>query len=217
MEQQQQTEINQQFVIKPDIKKLRVQEAIKRNRRKKLILVFSIIAALGVIIALSVWWARRPVPSTPGTIYESQGQDHVPLDEQHTYNSNPPSSGPHFASQANWGIYDYEVNDKIFIHNLEHGGIWIAYRPSIGTDVVVELKAIVDRYGGSKLVMAPRASNDTDIAVAAWTHVYAFDLSGGHLSEQQKTDIKNFYNNLKNHGPESVPDFMPGIDPKTAK
>lgn len=217
MEQQQSAGAAEQPPLKPDIKKLRIEEAIKRNRRKKLLLALYIALGIGAIVALSVWWARRPVPPTPGAIYEDQKQEHVPLEEKHTYNSNPPSSGPHFGSPANWGIYDYEVNDKIFIHNLEHGGIWIAYRPSIGADAAGELKAIIDSYGGSKFVMAPRAANDADIAIAAWTHVYKFDLSGGHLSQQQKTDIITFYKKLKNHGPEDVPDFMAGIDPKTAK
>ncbi len=200
-----------------EIKKSRVEEALATRRRKK-ILFWSgggviIILFIGVII----WFATRPQAPLPGVSYANLGQDHVPLDHQDTYNSNPPTSGPHYPSPANWGVYDYESNDKIFIHNLEHGGIWISYKPSVSKDVVVELKSFVDSFSGSKLIMAPRSANDADVAVAAWTHLYTFNISGGHLSVQQKKDLETFYVRLKNNGPENVPDAMTGVDPKAVK
>jgi len=199
----------------------RIDRAIKRKFMRRMFFVGGTIAGIAVLIWFGMLLSKKLVttPPTETKVYEAVGQEHIALNDKlpREYNSNPPSSGAHYASPANWAIYDYEVNDRIFIHNLEHGGIWIAYKPSVSIDVVAELKEIVNTFGGSKLVMAPRSANETDVAVVSWGHVYTFNVSGDHLSDQQKTDVKNFYIALKNHAPEDVPDFMAGVDPKEVK
>ncbi|MBI4134805.1 MAG: DUF3105 domain-containing protein [Candidatus Sungbacteria bacterium] len=197
----------------------RIRAATWKKRIKSIagwgIFLFVLLAIIGG----AVWYQKRSISHVPGKTYEDIGNQHIALSAPlpKPYNSNPPSSGAHFASPANWGVYDYEVNDKIFIHNLEHGGIWISYRPSVPTAVLEELGAIIQEYGGSKLVMAPRSANDMDIAVAAWTHVYAFNLESGALADARKEEVRAFYRAYKNRGPEFVPDSIPGVDPKAVQ
>ena len=201
-----------------DLKRQRFEEALRREKRRKYFWVGGSVAGVTVLIGLIGYYATRPQEPLPGVSYPSQGQEHVPLDHKDTYNSNPPTSGSHYASPANWGVYDYEVADKIFIHNLEHGGIWISYKPSIPAPVVNDLKKIVDKFGKSKLVMAPRAADDTDIAIAAWGRLLKLNLATSTaLSDLQKKDIETFYLRLKDRGPENVPDFMTGVDPKAVQ
>ncbi len=197
----------------------RIQRAIRRKLIRRMLFIGGAIVIIALIILVGIFLSKKLTIVPPGQTYEELGREHIALSDKlpREYNSNPPSSGAHYSSPANWQVYDYEVNDRIFIHNLEHGGIWIAYRPSVSKDVVAELNEIVKKFEGSKLVMAPRSANDTDVAVVAWTHVYKFNVSGGHLSDQQKKDIRNFYMALKNHGPEDVPDFMTGVDPKSVQ
>src|SRR3989344_4099984 len=161
--------------------------------------------------------AQRPEEG-PGELFAFQGQEHVRIGTPFAYNSNPPSSGPHYQSQANCGIYDYEVLDQIFIHNLEHGGIWIAYRSTIASQALADLKELVKELGGRKIVMAPRAVNDADVALVAWMRVAKFDLAGGEgLAPAQKELVRTFHRAWINHSPEQVPDFIPGVDPKSVK
>lgn len=197
----------------------RIKQAIRRKYMRRFYWIGGVIASIGLIIWLGIILSKKltVIPPLETQTYEDIGREHIGLHDAlpREYNSNPPSSGAHYASPANWQIYDYEVNDKIFIHNLEHGGIWIAYKPSLSSNVVSELTAIIKMFGGSKIVMAPRSGNDSDVALLSWAHVYKFDVSDGHLSDQQKKDIKNFYIALKNHAPEDVPDFMGGVEPKS--
>lgn len=204
-------------VTRGEMKRSRAVQAIRRGKTKKLLWVLVAIVIVAGFVIGGIKYSRSRAVMVPGEVYADDGQEHVSLTRQFTYSSNPPSSGPHYGSPASWGIYDYEVNDKFFIHNLEHGGVWIAYRPDIPAEVVAELGAIVDEYGGSKFVMAPRSGNDTDIAIAAWNRVYKFDLSGSALTESEKEQIHTFYRARKNKGPEFVPDTMPGVDPKSVK
>jgi hypothetical protein len=84
-----------------------------------------------------------------------------------SYNSFPPSSGPHYAQPAPWGIYPDSVKQTILVHNLEHGGIVIQYGPNISQSDVQKIQSFYqdDPYG---LVVAPYAKLGNKIAATAW-------------------------------------------------
>ncbi len=133
------------------------------------------------------------------------GRNHVPVGTVvKTYNSNPPTSGPHWPSPAKNGIYDSQIPDEQLVHNLEHGYIWVSYRPSatesagISDDDKKKLGAIVagDNW---KMIMTPRPQDDSKIILAAW----------GRLLKMNDLDIdkiKEFIKVYRNRGPENTPD-----------
>lgn len=207
------------FQPKSEFKKYRTDQALQRKKTKRFIWIVAVIIILVGGIYWIVSYNKAREANLPGVYYPEIGAEHIGLNDAppKPYNSNPPSSGGHYGQQANWGIYDYEVNDRIFMHNLEHGGIWIAYRPTTSLAIVDDLKGIIKEFGGSKIVMAPRSANDADIAVAAWTRVFKFDVVGERLTDSEKDQIRAFYRGLKNRGPEFVPDTIPGIDPKSVQ
>ncbi|HEY3051506.1 MAG TPA: DUF3105 domain-containing protein [Gaiellaceae bacterium] len=84
-----------------------------------------------------------------------------------TYNSFPPSSGPHYQQPAPWGIYPDSVKQTILVHNLEHGGIVIQYGSGVSQSDVQKIQSFYqdDPYG---LVVAPYASLKNKIAATAW-------------------------------------------------
>ncbi|MBI3442354.1 MAG: DUF3105 domain-containing protein [Candidatus Sungbacteria bacterium] len=198
-------------------KKFRIDEAVRRRKIRRTLWIVGILLAVAAGVWLIGWLAIRSAKNAPGISYQEVGREHIDLHAPvpKPYDSNPPSSGAHYPTPANWGVYDYEINDKIFIHNLEHGGIWIAYRPNVPAKVIEDLKGIVKEFGGSKIAMAPRSANDADIAIVAWTRVLKFNLDNGALSDKQKDDLRAFYRAFKNHGPEFVPEDMGGVDPKS--
>ena len=51
------------------------------------------------------------------------------------------------------------------------------------------------------MVVTKRALNDTDIALAAWRRLDAFDLVDGVLDEQR---VKDFITRFANQGPERI-------------
>lgn len=212
-----------EILPKSEFKKQRVEQAMQRGRKKKISWIVGIIAVV-LLVAGGVWrYVVRDAAEGPGVFYPEVGREHVPLGTTPSkpYNSNPPSSGAHFNSPANWGVYDYEAHDQIFLHNLEHGGVWIAYRPNVSQEVVRALQSIVDDVGGAqsaKIIMVPRPLNDTDIAIVAWSRVLKFDLVDGAFTEQQTEDVREFHRQFRNSGPEGfVPPTMPGIDPKSVQ
>ena len=83
------------------------------------------------------------------------------------YNSFPPSSGPHYAQPAPWGIYPDSVKQTILVHNLEHGGIVVQYGTGVDKGDVQKLQSWYqgDPYG---LVIVPYAKLGNKIAATAW-------------------------------------------------
>jgi len=116
--------------------------------------------------------AARVAPGeTIGTKVSDQGNTHIPDSQHFTYNSIPPTSGSHWQSPASWGIKDSQEPNERTTHNLEHGGIVIAYGPSLPAADIARLKALVRGVSGTyhKIVLEPYAQlTDAEIALTAW-------------------------------------------------
>lgn len=191
--------MDEQIIAKENFKKNRIDEAV---RRKKLMRVGWIVGSLviaALLIAGGVIYGRWRKQNLPGQEIMNLGQEHVAAGHEHVYNSNPPTSGWHYPQPAEWGVYKEELADETVIHNLEHGGIWISYKPDISEEIRVKLEKFFEIYG-RKIIVAPRAKNDTDIALAAWTRLDTFSASE-YSDERVDTFIKAF----RNKGPEFVP------------
>lgn len=113
---------------------------------------------------------------------------HVPEGTVVTYDSNPPSSGPHYPIWANFQEFTIPVADGYLVHSMEHGGVLLLYKcdPDAGScaDIVAGMRAVRDAYPTDflcdpsirvRIVIAPRPDNDVPVAAAAWGHIYRAD------------------------------------------
>ena len=130
-----------------------------------------------------------------GLAYPIQGQDHIEVGATHApYNSNPPTSGPHYVQPAAWGVYQTELPDEQLVHNLEHGGIWISYK-NIDDSTKAALEKIA--HSQSKIIMTPRANDDAPIVLASWGRLQAFQT-------YDEKGILAFIEANKNQSPEPL-------------
>ena len=110
-----------------------------------------------------------------GTQLANQGNAHIPDNQRFTYNSTPPTSGSHWQVPAQWGIKDAQEQNERTTHNLEHGGIVIAYSANLAADEVTKLKSLVRGLMNSsfrKIILEPYAQlSDAKIALTAWTWI----------------------------------------------
>ena len=136
------------------------------------------------------------IPDT-SVSYPNQGQTHIEIGASHpAYNSNPPTSGWHYAQPAPWGIYPNQLPDEVLVHNLEHGGIWMSYQDPTNQDIINQLKDIANRYP-SHIIVEPRPQNDSPVAVAAWGQLLKMDTVNADV-------IYAFIRRYRKHGPENV-------------
>ncbi|HEY1012717.1 MAG TPA: DUF3105 domain-containing protein, partial [Herpetosiphonaceae bacterium] len=106
-------------------------------------------------------------------------QDHVPGSKRVEYNSNPPTSGPHWQVWAAWGVYEGTTPfDEQFVHNLEHGGVVISYNPDKLSDE--QFIEVFDAYKrmrkiNFRIILAERKDLPNLIAVASWGYLLTLE------------------------------------------
>jgi hypothetical protein len=144
------------------------------------------VAAVGIAMAVRGGGSSGAASGVDGpcvrATYAPMGRQHVSeLKSTFRYNSYPPSSGPHYAVPAVYGIYDTPVPEIRLVHNLEHGAIEVLYGSKVPQATVQKLAAwyadsplgvIVTPLGTPAAMHAtPPPNADTKIFLAAWTHV----------------------------------------------
>ncbi|HWL32523.1 MAG TPA: DUF3105 domain-containing protein [Gaiellaceae bacterium] len=138
------------------------------------------IAALAVVLAVvfltggdeneraAVESAGCTLESFPAVPNQPDHSDVPTLTTRPQWNSNPPTSGPHYGEWVVWDFYDEEVPLVKSVHNLEHGGVVIHYGPQVPQSEVEQLRAF---YGDDPngLLVAALPSNGDKITLSAWT------------------------------------------------
>lgn len=176
------------------LKNYRKKESEKVNIKGKIfkltiaIVVIAVVGGIGYLLATSDSSDRVVL----GEEIANQGASHINTGSQHEpYNSNPPTSGPHYSSPAECRVYDEEVIDEAVIHSLEHGAVWVSYKDKSNTALVNQLKGVVEKNSG-KVILSPRAANDSEIALVSWTRILKLaDFDGDQIAEFIKVNRSN--------------------------
>jgi len=124
---------------------------------------------------------------------------HIPQDASVVYNSNPPSSGPHYTTWANFQEFTDPVDDRYLVHSMEHGAVLLLYKcEDAGCPQLVDaLRAVRDAVPTDPLcdpsirvrvILAPRPKNDVTVAAAAWGATYRADCVDAASLTQFVTD-----------------------------
>ena len=116
-------------------------------------------------------------PNDParGVKETDQGHSHVNPGTPVTYTGAlPPSSGSHWpqpAAPVKAGIYDTQIPAEATTHNLEHGGIVIAY-DGLSADELAQLKQFVTntlKTKYTKILLEPYAGlQNAKVTIVAW-------------------------------------------------
>jgi len=92
------------------------------------------------------------------------------------YNSTPPTSGRHLSATAPWGAHDERVEDRLLIHNLEHGGIVIHHK-GLSSKQEEELAEFVEAFPSSNggVISQPNPDIKDPVAFASWRRLQTCD------------------------------------------
>lgn len=172
------------------------------DKRFLVIMTALVITFVGLFIALS---KKNPAQPILGVSYPEQSVNHIQEGQPHEpYNSDPPSSGPHYAGASapiSWGVYTQEVPAEVFLHNEEHGGVIITYKPDLPADQIKKLQRLFappysrPNFKPTKAILTPRAANKSPIGMASWKYTL-------NLDKFDEEKIVNFYRQHVSKSPE---------------
>ena len=82
------------------------------------------------------------------------------------YPQNPPAGGPHNPVPQTCGFYEQPVRNENAVHSLEHGAVWITYRPDLPADQVALLKQLAEP--NDYVLVSPYPGLPAPIVASAW-------------------------------------------------
>lgn len=169
----------------------RVIIMMDKEKIGKLIFWIAIALAVGGFLVWAYFQLSKPLP---GEAVAEMGRNHVPVGTVVTYNSNPPTSGPHYAEWTRAGIYDQAPDDRNLVHSLEHGYVIIFYHDKTLKDRLAKLAQDLRVW---KLIVIPRDNLDAPLALTAWTRILK-------LQSVDEAKIRDFVNTFRDAGPEKT-------------
>ena len=126
--------------------------------------------AVGIVVlvgcAAIIWFANRGVPANIEGIksFDKLERTHVP--GKVAYAQVPPVGGPHNPVPQNCGAYGEPIANENGVHSLEHGAVWITYRPNLSAEAVTQLRGLVS--GKPYTLLSPYKDLPSPVVASAW-------------------------------------------------
>jgi len=99
-------------------------------------------------------------------VFKYKGGTH--LGDPVKYKENPPVGGEHAAAWQNCGFYPEPVPNETAVHSLEHGAVWLTYRPGLAVEDIEKLRAYTYRTG--YVLVSPVPGQKADVVATAWNN-----------------------------------------------
>lgn len=177
----------------PISKKKAARRAAQRRQSVRTGVVIGILVLVGLFALFGLFSNRTDqqiegVASYPGLV-----RDHVQVPV--TYEQDSPVGGPHSPVWQNCGVYTTPIANENGVHTLEHGAVWITYRPDLPASDVQALQTLT-RQSGFRL-LSPYPDLPSPIVISAW----GYQLQLEKADDPRVTSFIELYE-LSPQGPE---------------
>jgi len=169
--------------------------AAERSKRRTWLLWRGAGLVVVVIVAAVLYdvYARRQLLQNVKTATYSAGLHAAgPI----AYIESPPIGGQHNVVWQNCGIYNAPIHNEHAVHSMEHGAVWITYRPDLAPDQVQTLRAAAS---DDFMLLSPYPGLANPVVASAWNHQLTFERA-------DDPGLSAFIARYKNN-PETTPEF----------
>lgn len=148
--------------------RLNLQE---RQRRQRLVTWLAVAAvallvagavAVAVVSSVRNQQARQPPPGVEEFANLPVGHVDGPV----AYAQTPPVGGEHAPVWQNCGYYAAPVASETAVHALEHGAVWVTYRPDLANDQVDTLRRLAEDQ--TYVLVSPFPGLPAPVVASAW-------------------------------------------------
>lgn len=138
-------------------------------RRRNVIFASAMALVLAAGISGTFWYlaARSSIEGVQS--FSGLARNHVQGNV--SYRQTPPVGGPHSPVWLNCGIYTSPVPNENAVHSMEHGAVWITYRPGLPSAQVTELQNLIRSEPQAKrsyLILSPYPGLPAPVVASAW-------------------------------------------------
>jgi hypothetical protein len=122
-------------------------------------------------------YTRPEIPAAKaitGLVYRAE-PNHNHVTTKVAYDATPPMGGDHaqYWADCTGTVYAAAIADENAVHALEHGAVWIAYRPDLPVDQVRILAGLV--VGQDRMFMSPYPGLDRAVSIQSWGYQLKVD------------------------------------------
>lgn len=171
------------------------REAFERRKRRNALLVRGalVVAALGAVAYGYRLYTQRHLLDAVTTASYPAG---LHIAGEITYTESPPIGGQHNVVWQNCGTYNVPIHSEHAVHSMEHGAVWITYRPDLPADQVQTLKNVAS---DDFMLLSPYPGLSSPVVASAWNR---------QLRLESATDsrLRAFIDAYKNN-PTNTPEF----------
>lgn len=158
-----------------------------------------VVVFAGAIIAYAVTRHKGADPNDPnaryklpeladakaisGLVYKVE-PNHNHVTAPVTYDTSPPTGGDHSAYWADCTgtVYPNAIANENAVHMLEHGAVWITYKPGLAKSEVDVLSKLVN--GQDRMAMSPYPGLKTNISLQSWDYQLFVDKASDPRVQQ---------------------------------
>ena len=161
------------------------QQQHEKKRRQKLrsnLIWVGVGAIVLTFIGFILWQGVRP-PMGEAIPIMTSAPHLAPDTNPGEYNSDPPTSGLHYATELDAGFYDeniYTFPAAYLVHNLEHGYVIVWYNcnlldESACTQLKSQIRSVMDEFNTIKMIAYPWDTLDVPVVMTSWGRMLRFE------------------------------------------
>ncbi|MGI5281838.1 DUF3105 domain-containing protein [Nonomuraea polychroma] len=153
------------------LQKMRAEQ--KRKQRRAALLMWGtggliIVLLVGVVGYYLIDQAQKTSLDAVAN-YKYEGSQHVGTAV--TYKETPPVGGQHNNYWQQCAIYDKPIHPEHAVHSLEHGAVWITYRPDLPKAQLDKLKEVASSTGNQEyMLVSPFPNLPAPVVASSWGH-----------------------------------------------
>ena len=128
------------------------------------------------ILAFEIYQAKQPrhggdphndIPALAATqTFDYVGGQHT--SDPVKYGQTPPAGGPHDPIWDDCGVYTAPPRNENAVHDLEHGTVWVTYRPGLSQAGIQQLETALGTVKSQKTMLSPYPGLPAPVVVTVW-------------------------------------------------
>lgn len=114
---------------------------------------------------------KKPDPARPAPKNPPRGVKTYPATTNRSvegrieYKRRPPTNGDHAPIWQNCGFYSKPIDDRTAVHSMDHGVVWITYRPDLPAGQIKTLRGYGDE---DYVIVSPYPGLPASVVATAW-------------------------------------------------